>query len=232
MPADEAAPGLPKDGTWVRYFGTMRREGTTDETALKRTYSLVGTKTENGQVCRWVEMKDVHQVNHKEEPNIFKFLIPEKDLLENKKPLESLVRAWGKFNDGDVQELKFNSPDGLPGDPHSRFGWHLVIFPGPRQQAETLKESRVVDYQHGRLEIPDARLGRYRAMRRARGANFNFTLSMDSTYWCHSDVPLGVAAWKSRLELRQDDMVRPSTQFEFVLEDFGTNAKSALPDHD
>jgi hypothetical protein len=81
--AEDAPAKLPADGWWVRYFVTTRREGTNDETIMKRTYSLVGTSTENGEKCRWIEMNSVLTINGKERKEILKFLLPEKQLLED-----------------------------------------------------------------------------------------------------------------------------------------------------
>src|SRR5260370_37737295 len=98
--ADEAPKMLPKDGWWVRYFVTMNFGQPNDEQTIKRKYSLVGTVTENDQKCRWVEMKSVQSVNGKEQTDIIKFLVPEKELLESEKPLESLIRAWRQLDGG------------------------------------------------------------------------------------------------------------------------------------
>src|SRR5262245_47669881 len=108
--ADEAPTKLPKDGWWVRYFVTMNGEGINDNVIIKRTYSLVGTTTENGEKCRSVEMKTVQMVNGKEQTDVIKFLVPERELLESEKPLEGLLRAWRRIDDGTVEEQKFNQP--------------------------------------------------------------------------------------------------------------------------
>src|SRR5687767_9678292 len=80
-----AKPALPKDGAWVRYFGTGKGELATYDETMTRTYSLVGTKTENGQPCRWVEIKEAVELNAQRYSEVFKFLIPESDLIENEK---------------------------------------------------------------------------------------------------------------------------------------------------
>src|SRR5579872_5962731 len=82
---------LPADGWWIRYFVTTKYLGSDDAITMKRTYSLVGTASENGQKCRWVEMKSVETVNGKERIDVLKFLVPEKALLENDKPLDNLI---------------------------------------------------------------------------------------------------------------------------------------------
>lgn len=234
LPADEALPSLPKDGAWVQYVGTTKQEGLTDESTFRRTYSLVGTKTENERLCRWVEVKDVVEIDQGKRTHIAKFLIPERELLENEKPLESLVRGWRKSTFGDVQEMKFNTQEGFFGSAHFVFGANLLIFPGPQKLSREIREPKSVDYQSGRLEIPSGRNGQFRAdyedpvseSGRVRKRSADFSV------WSHPEIPLGAAEWKLRLEIRNDDRVISVTLSEFVLEDFGTDAKSTLPDHD
>jgi hypothetical protein len=231
MPADEGVGKLPKDGAWVRYFGKTRREGTTEESIIKVKYSLTGTTMENGQVCRWLEVEEVEQINGKDRTDLIKYLVPEKDLRENEKPLENLVRAWRRLDREEVQPLKFNALDGLSGEPHFYFGHWTVVFPGPRKQSAVLKEPKTVDYQNGRLEIPNALAARYVATHKSRTSNFVYTRAMDFSVWLHDDIPLGVAAWKGRMEFRQDDQVRQAGLGEYFIEDFGVDAKTGLPDH-
>src|SRR5262249_47690506 len=115
-PADEAPAKLPPDGWWARDFVRLKSEPKNDECTFKGTYALVGTTIENDQKCRWVEMKSVPVIDGNEQPaTAIKFLVPEKELLESVKPLDSLVRAWQKDADGAVQALRFRQPVGAGG---------------------------------------------------------------------------------------------------------------------
>jgi hypothetical protein len=233
-PAEETPAKLPKDGWWVRYFVTMRDDGNNEERTSKRTYSLVGTAAENGERCRWLEMKSVQTVNGKEQTDILKFLVPEKELLEGEKPLDRLVRAWRKIDDGDVEEQKFNQPLGVRGSVASAdfvWGREMVIFPGPQRKTTAVDEKTLVEYQQGRLELTKARVGKHVATRQALTAVQKQTFVLDFTVWNHPTVAPGFAAAKTRFEYLRDDVPRAAGTAEWVIEDFGMDAKSALPEN-
>jgi hypothetical protein len=231
--ADDGPAKLPADGWWVRYYITSRREGTNDDIIIKRTYSLVGTSTENGEKCRWVEMNSEQTFNAKERKEILKFLIPGKELLESEKPLNSLVRAWGKFDDEPVEELKFNQPLGVRGSVASAdfvWGRDMVILPGPQRKATLVNERKVVEYQQGRLEMTEGRTGKHVATRQAVTVVQKQTVALEFTVWNHTSLAPAFAAAKTRFEILIDDAPRAADVSEWVIEDFGTDAKSAMPD--
>jgi hypothetical protein len=232
--AEDAPAKLPGDGWWVRYYVTMRREGTNDDAIMKRTYSLVGTTMENGEKCRWVEMKTVQMVNGNEQTDVLKFLIREKALLEAERPLESLVRAWRKIDDGAIEEQKFNQPLGAAGSVFSAdYGWgrDMVIFPGPQRTTTAVNERRVVEYQRGRLELAEGRAGKHVATRRALTVVQKQTVALEFTVWNEPSLAPAFAAAKTRFEILIDDAPRAAFVDEWVIEDFGTDAKSALPEN-
>jgi hypothetical protein len=231
---DEAPQELPKDGWWVRYFVTEKYAQTNEERTVKQAYSLVGTATEDGSVCRWVEIKSDRTVNGKEQHDILKFLVPEKDLLESEKPLDGLVRAYRRFDGGEVETMKFNQPLGSPGFVSSAdFVWGIlfVAFPGPQRKSMLIAEEKVVDYQRGRLNVVEGRSGTRVATRLALTNGEKQTQNLHFTVWNHPDVSPAFAASKSRLEYLRDDKPRSSMTSEWTVEDFGSDAKSALPEH-
>jgi hypothetical protein len=231
--ADEPPAKLPSDGWWVRYFAIEKSQGR-EEWTLKHTFSLVGTTTENDRLCRWVELNSVQVINGTEKREIVKFLVPEQELLGSEKPLDSLVRAWQKLEDGQVELLKFNQPLGLPGFAASAdfvYGIRFVIFPGPQQKSKLIAEERVIDFQRGRLKVAEGRSGTFIATRRALTTGQKQTFHLDFTVWNHHDLSPGFVALKSRLELSRDDKVGAAVISEWTVEDFGVDAKSALPDN-
>jgi hypothetical protein len=233
LPAVDSTTQLPKDGWWVRYFVTMTREGNEDVT-VKRTYSLVGTTTENGEKCRWVEIKSVQPINGKEQTDVIKFLIPERELLGGEKPLDSLVRAWRQVDDGPVEEQKFNQPLGVAGMVASAdFGWgrDLVIFPGPQRKSKLAAGKKVVDFQQGRLEIGEGWVGKHVATRKALTNGEKQEFSTDFTVWNDATVAPACAAMHERIEYRRNDMLIRTITVELVIEDFGIDAKSTLPEN-
>ncbi|MSR56662.1 MAG: hypothetical protein EXS05_03185 [Planctomycetaceae bacterium] len=224
--ADESARTLPADGTWVRYFATAG-VARPDETILHYTYSLVGTKTVNDQVCRWVEMKtEVRNVAYSE---IVKLLIPERELLEGKTPVKSLVRGWTKMNDDPVQSmLEKESID----DAEYWYGWTTLVYPGPQRDAKVVRHPRIVEYQDDRLDIAEGREMTYTASRRDASNGNTYPIVIEAAYWTHPKVPLGWASAKLRVEYRRNDSLLRVGTCESSVQAFGIDAKSALPDHD
>jgi hypothetical protein len=235
-PADDVPAKLPADGWWVRYFVRMKSEQKNEEWTFKCIYSLVGTTTENDQRCRWVEMKSVPVIDGNEQPaTVVKFLIPEKELLESAKPLESLVRAWQKDADGAVQALKFRQPvgaGGFAGSADFYFGSDLAMFSGLQQRCRTVAEKKIVEYQQGRLEAAAARAFEHSATRRALTNGDKQEFNSEFTLWDHPSVPApGFAALRHRHEYRRNEMLVQTTVGDFEIEDFGMHAKSELPEN-
>ena len=135
--AEDATAKLPNDGWWVRYLVTGKDPGNNDDAPTKCTYSLAGSANENGQLCRWVEVKWDRTFDGKKQVDILKFLVPEKELLHGEKPLDSLVRCWRKIDEGEAKLMTFDQPAGVAGTYFSRwsadfaFGRDMIIFPGP-----------------------------------------------------------------------------------------------------
>jgi len=234
VPAEEVPAKLPKDGWWVRYYVITKREVTNEEWTMIRTYSLVGTTTENDQKSRWVEMKSVQTINGKEQTDIIKFLVPEKELLEGERPLESLVRAWRRIDDGEVEEQKFNQPlgvRGFSGGADFYFGHDVSIFPGAQRSSKPVDEKKVVNYQQGRLELAEGRVGKRLAKRRAITADVEYTILHDLTTWSAPVLAPAFAAASMRIVLSENGKPRPMQAIEYAVEDFGTGAKSALPEN-
>ncbi len=232
--AEEAQSRLPKDGWWVRYYVMMKTNQPNDTWTVKRTYSLVGSVIENGQKCRWIEMKSMQSIDGREQTDIIKFLIPEKDLLESDKPLDSLVRAWQKLDDGTVEEVQLDQPiDGDGGVISADFAWgrNMAIFPGPQRKAIAHEERKVVEYQKGRLEIAGGRNGTHVATRNLPTSGEKHAFNTSFTVWNHPSVLPACAAMRQRIEYRRNDVLLLTTVKEIVVEDFGTAAKSALPDN-
>lgn len=230
--ADEAPAKLPEDGWWVRYYVTFQQGA--GESTFKRTYSLVGTTTENDQKCRWVEMKTVETMNGKESTDIIKFLIPEKELLEGEKPLESLLRCWRRTGDGPAESKRFSQPLGATGFASSAdfaFGRDFVVFPGPRKKFMAVDERKIVEYQQGRLEIAEGQASQHAVTRRALTSGEKQAYTMAFTVWNDARLAPAVAALTARIEHERDGALIRTITMEFVIEDFGTDAKSALPEN-
>ena len=229
--ADEPEVRLHEDGWWVRYASITKQEfnGQVQEYTCKSTYSLVGTVKEDGETCRWIELNSVCTFGEKEHAVISKYLVPEKDLLEHEQPLDKLTRGWTKANKMDVRAVKVGQ--GIhPGNTS------LGIFPGMWQKAERVKKVRVVDYQHGRLTIAEARTLKVtmpvqNVNRPFTGKTQNEESVTEYMVWFDQTLPSVYAAAKIQTKRIVNDQLEALTEHDIVIEDYGTGAMSKLPDN-
>lgn len=228
--AGEEPSALPKDGTWIRYTVSTRQEGV--ERSGTQTYALVGTKIDSGRVCRWVEIRETRASQQGERVSVLKFLIPEKDLLESDRPLDGLVRSWRRIDERPVQALEYETLRSIATAPHFAFGQLFLIFPGVQKKAQPLDEPRTVEYQTGQFRIPKGRAGQVLATRQAVTAPVTQTIVVDFRAWFDPALPLGPAEWREDLTLLRNGDPLTTQQSAFVVQDFGTDAKTALPDND
>ncbi len=228
--AEEQSSKLPEDGWWIRYCYTDKQEanGQVHEFTQKITYSLVGTVMEDGEKCRWVELK-IHTTLRGEEDVVFrKFLVAEKELIENEQPLDKLKRAWGKSSKRGLRELKL----GQDVTSDSRY---LRIFPGEWQKSERVDQERIVDYQKGRLSMPQARKRNVTMpinVINAGGSQktVNWTSIIETTVWFDQVTSPVIAAERIQTKEYEKEKLILSREENFVIEDIGSDAKSSLPE--
>ena len=196
--SDELPPKLPDDGWWIRYHVVTKEVISGEESTEKIRYALVGTFEEGGKKCRWLEMRVEQENDPDTKISIFKFPIPEKELLESEKPLETVVRKWHKHDDMQAVQDEY-----VPGQLDLTFGHFVLFFPGPQKKSKPVEKARTTEYQRGRLEITEGRAGNRKATRgSSMGADtLTFTFTSDFTLWNHPDVPLGFAAGTIRTEI-------------------------------
>ena len=218
---EKIAISLPKDGAWARYHVTTTRAedaGVEPETR-KETIRFVGTVESNGQRHRWIEqsfgLKDGRT-------NVMKTLVAEKDL-KSAWPLAAERRWHHKAGDQLATECETLGPE---------YGVFSLVFPGPYNTAKPLHETRVLDYQRGRLEIKEGLAGRQEVSFQDNGQDVAY--SMNYTVWRHPDVPLGLAAAKISMRTQENGRLEAGGTYtvEFILEDCGQDAKSVLPQND
>jgi hypothetical protein len=233
--ADELKAELPADGCWVRYRCVSKRDGDDGEIEDTDVFSLVGTVMEDGKRCRWVEWKTISTVNGEKETDIFKFLIPERELVESDRPLEGLIRAWRKSENQQAEPLLFNQAlrvRSYTGSADFTFGGiMLCVFRGPKRNWRPVDEKRMVEYQRGRLEVGEGRVARHQASRTSPVSGQKIDFCREVTVWSHPHVPFGGAAVRMREELLVDNVLSVAYVRESTIEDFGADAQSAIPDN-
>lgn len=216
--AEGVAIPVPKDGAWARYhvMTTQGAEGQTEKRIRQETIRFVGTVESNGQRQRWVEQIFALQDGR---TNVMKTLIAEKDM-KSAWPLAADRRWWCQQGDQPVAESNTFGPE---------YGVFSLVFPGPYNTAKPFRETRVVEYQRGRLEIKEGLTGRQEVKFQDNG--YDQVYLMDYTVWRHPDVPLGLAAARIKLRTHENGRLNPNDTYEveFLLKDCGEDAKSVLP---
>ncbi len=228
-PAQEEKAKLPEDGWWVRYHTVSKYQGRIDgkiqEFTGKKTFSLVGTVVEDGEKCRWIE---VFLEREKEKVNVRKYLVPEKNLLERKHSLEACKRGWVKFVTRDVravnlgQEIDSSEP-------------HLMYLQCMWREADRVDTQKVVDYQHGRLTIPQAMVLKMTrpdiVNRRRNGVPEERKRAIEQTGWFDQKTAPVFAAAKIQTKFFVNGELKRTSEEEMTFEETGNDAKSQLPDN-
>ena len=216
---------LPKDGSWTKYYMEMKSEKPMQTMTGTLTLRSVGSVTENGEKCRWVEMQMEGERDGKKQGGVFKFLVKEKDFKPGAKGVPEIIRGWTQNKTGgEVKELtdQEKSPDGMI----------VIFFGGNRKDVKKLKAEKVIDYQKGQLKITTGTSGKL-DIKPNPNAPANFKVNVTQSVWPHKNVPFGTAAMELQMETRNKDMLVSKMKMTFTVQDHGSGgkqAKSALPD--
>ena len=216
---------LPKDGSWTKYYMEIKSEKPMQTMTGTFIIRSVGSVTENGEKCRWIEMQMEGERNGKKQHSIFKILVKEKDFKPGSKSVLEIVRGWKQNKaDGEVKELtdREKSPDGEV----------AILFGGKRKDVKKLKTEKVIDYQKGKLKITTGTTGTLE-LKPAPNTPADFKYTFVQSVWPHKNVPFGTAAMELQMEIKIKDMVVSKMKMTFTVQDHGTGgkqAKSALPD--
>src|SRR5579863_4742608 len=106
-----------------------------------------------------------------------------------------------------------------------------MLFPGPQRKSKRVVEERIVEFQRGRLALSEAQIGTHEATRINSTDQKKQTSAAEFTIWNHPTIPLGFAAAKSRVEFLVDNVLLRAQTIEWTIEDFGADAKSAMPEN-
>ena len=188
------------------------------------TLRSVGTTTEGGAKCRWIEMHMDGKRDGMKEGGVFKLLFKESDFAGVKKA-PKIMRGWVQNKiDGEIKELGEDEKDA-----HGMIG---IFFGGNGKTRKPLKTERVIDYQKGQLKIAKGTkesLDVKPPGPAPEGLKFNATQSV----WKHKSMPFGTAAMTIEMEISVKDVLSTRMTMKFTVKDHGTggkNAKSALPE--
>jgi hypothetical protein len=211
--ADGLLYQLPKDRSWARFAFqyTAKADGTEQAGRGTMTMASVGHVREGSEACRWIEFEMRLKDGETEHIWIRKLLIPEKYLKQGENPTEHVVRGWTKSDNEDVERA-------VP--IHGRWPAYLAgPFKDERKLDKQLVESRLGELQcegvTGWIQYKEGDL--------STKVKFETRL--------HEKAPFGVVRSRLQFEVTRDGKVQQTIDATLELTDFGTDAKTALPDH-
>ncbi len=210
---------LPEDGSWARYEmqGTGIGADGQVRTTVAGTITLgsVGRMTSNGQDCRWLEIATTTTLGDQQFNEVYKLLIPEKRLKQGENPLDHVLKAWRKdarVSDGVPQQLDLAAVRSLD-----------ELLRGPAPDVTKLS-----------AEPTESKLGKQpcegfkgREVVKAGSVETEFSYEVR----IHRDSPFGVVTFRYEKARQRDGQSLGARRGAFKLADFGTGAKSALPDN-
>jgi len=218
--ANEPAARLPKEGTWVRYHKTVDELLDGEHWESTVTLRFLESVIEDGLRCRWVEQKEVVAEGERKGEYLLKVLIPESALTEEELPGRHAVRLWARNHLIGLRSRR--GPDrGL----EDKLLWTPASLKALQSKPDDLRD---VEHQDGNLKGARAWTGTWTDSD-FRVAKSTFFTTF--TIWHHPELPIGYA--EARFEKFQfiDEKKVGHWVTTYQLQEFGTDAKSDLPEN-
>jgi hypothetical protein len=214
--ADGLIYQLPKDGAQVRYETETTLVVDGQEQTLKGslTVSSVGHMQENGEECRWIEIKMITPQNGQDQIVVSKVLVPEKHLGTGKSAAENAIRVWVK--EGDAQPQSFRDLKESQAVPQR------IFLAGPPKNPGELDKKEV-----------DGKLGKLDCAGVTGELEFEVefgTIGISLENRLHEKAPFGLVSALWKFELKNNGQVALQGTFKLTVADTSTTALSELPD--
>ena len=203
---------LPPEGAWARYHQVIKLEDGAEVT-YKKLIKVLGQEEWNARTCRWIETEEWLADNPKHR-QASQYLIPEQALLKSERPLDEAVKAIFRNGEGKIvsESLEFIGSEGAV----------MLFLPVCRKNAKMVDQTEVVDYQSGKLTIPQGQQGEYNWTRR------NSSMTWDYMVWIDPKVSIGLARKKMKFTRKIDGNTVSTWTMNQWVEDFGFDAKSSF----
>lgn len=216
--ADGFIQKLPDNGTWARYFMTLTEKHPGDfEIVGTLTVRSVGRETAEGIDCRWIEFDVEGSIDGRNLWHRYKVLAPEEDFAEEKRSAVRIIRGWQQDNFDEKPERI------TAGDSSQHFNlMHQLCR--PMKGRNVVSEPRKLDFQKGTLECRSGISGELEKSETNTRQRFVFTI------WPHEKAPFGSARAEYKTLLDEKGKTILQMHDTFILADFGTGAKSAMPE--
>jgi len=226
MQADGLIQKLPADGTWARYDLQWHGPSPAGELAVLRketmTVSSVGQIVTEQEQCRWIEIRHASEHDGREVVSELKMLIPEKYLLAGMNPLGHVIKAWSRHpavNGGAPQEIV-----DLTGEQARPIRALTDMFIGLPAEVRMLDETSIETTKLGKLKCPGL-AARHVLTRGNLESTFDYEVRL------HDKAPFGIVMFSSASIHKEGGVTKvPAYLTVLRLSDFGSDAKSNLPD--
>ena len=173
-----------------------------------------GTKTVNGEKCRWIEIEEHIDQGDDGKPltRWFKYLVREKDLKPGGDLLSNLTEYWHRDTSQTRTATKSDSrPAMMP----------MFFRSTPKAATAVAKPNRVL-WQQGEFTIKQAE----EQTQTIRAQEYD--LIIRDVVWKKADIPFGTAAVTSSVRLDRDGFPSYTYVRRLSLSDHGTSAKSKI----
>ncbi len=221
--ADGLIRKLPEDATWA----TFQVEGYKEKSDQRKEpfagwlrMSSVGSATEDGQPCRWIEFDNTYAKGGRpERRSIDKLLIPERHLVVGETPGEHIVRGWTRFDQPEQGNVR--ASEKLDGRPFAGQAWVYLV--GPAVDEKKLDPLKIDHKKLGEITC-ERRTGTFRS----KLPHPNGPLEVSGTFEArlHERAPFGIV----RYEVNMREPGGREMKVTLSLDDFGPTAVSSLPD--
>lgn len=247
--SDADANQLPASGTWVKYQinHTNVFDNEPEKTKTLEIKFLDRVMIDD-HPHRWIEFRIDHQSDPDDDWSIGieKLLIPESALLTRPNSFRLMERGYegigkrtGEWYGGAPQMLtKQDAKDYVYQIRSANYsmGPFLQGLKSRRKLSRSFDEVKNVPYQRGNLKCTQRLEGTLQGLEPDERKRFLTSWDADYQLWISDEIPLGIAEAKIRryrieyFEAPRDNLVIEESKAEIYLIDFGTGAKSALPD--
>jgi len=213
---------LPKDGAWVKFFLEWELSGPdAADSKGTGTWSVrsVGTKTVNGEKCRWIEIEEHLDKADDGKPftRWYKFLVRENDLKRGGDPVKNAIAIWWKDTDPNTTAKK---ADGTS-------PWLAMFLRGTPKTGKTVAQKNRVLWQKGDFVFQRAEEQR---QRRTTNIGDDRRMTIRDVVWKKAEIPFGAAAVTFTARLTRNGKHSWTWVRKLSLADHGTGAKSMLPE--
>lgn len=241
----ENAGLLPPPGSWASYQ-VKYKDVSKDAEAETWTVEIrfLDRVKRGDKFCRWIEFQ-FDRGSKEPTIQVLKLLLPEEELLKGKAPFRELIESYNALFDKDFKSPPNSLQSLSPGDElflaasrdlQGTCGVYFQALSTRRQFSQRMADDISIDCQKGTITCSEKLTGIVEGLEPE--LRLRLKASSDANYelWLNDQVPTGFAAGLVKSfrtnyipELKAPKVIVDSL-FSWALIDFGTGAKSKLPD--